>query len=156
MLLLAFDTATPAVTVAVHVTGIDGPEKTPPFGAVTLTSGWSRSSPADDVLTSQRSAASRIAARVGLVGFRFAAVESIPVISKAKYARRDGVPPHTPWPAVPFVDEETQRSPIGWFWAHIGPPVGLWTRPSVQSVEAVPSVAPGAIWSSAPPARCGV
>jgi len=111
--------------VAVHVIGIDGPEKKPPFGAVTFTSGWSRSSPAVDVLTSQRSAASRIAARVGLVGFRFVPVESIPVISKAKYARRDGVPPHMPWPAVPFVDEETQRNPIGWFWAHDGPWDGL-------------------------------
>src|SRR2546428_753767 len=28
--------------VAVHVIGIDGPEKKPPFGAVTFTSGWSR------------------------------------------------------------------------------------------------------------------
>src|SRR5437667_3410610 len=113
--------------VAVHVTGIDGPEKTPPFGAVTLTSGWSRSSPADDVLTSQRSAASRIAARVGLVGFRFAAVESIPVISKAKYARRDGVPPHTPLPAVPFVVEEAQSSAIGSVWWRLRGPVGPWT-----------------------------
>jgi len=117
-----FAMATPdPFAVAVQVTGIDGPEKTPPFGAVTFTSGWSRSNPAVEVLTSHRRAASRIAARVGLVGFRFVAVESIPVISKAKYARRDGVPPQAPWPTVPFGDEETQRSPIGWFWVHNGP-----------------------------------
>src|SRR3989442_6406430 len=152
-----FEIATPApYAVAVHRSWIDGPEKTPPFGAVTYTSGWSRSSAAVDTLASQRRAASRIAARVALVGFRFVAVESIPVISKAKYARRDGVPPHTPWPAVPFGDEETQRSPIGWLWAHDGPPGGLWTLPSVQSVTEVPPAGFGESWSSAPPSRCGV
>src|SRR2546428_339858 len=94
-----FEITTPApYAVAVHRSWIDGPEKTPPFGAVTFTSGWSRSSAAVDTLASQRRAVSRIAARVGLVGFRFVAVESIPVTSKAKYARRDGVPPHTRTP----------------------------------------------------------
>src|SRR5437879_13477118 len=97
--------------VAVHVIGIDGPEKKPPFGAVTFTSGWSRSSPAVDVLTSQRSAASRIAARVGLVGFRFVPVEANPVISKAEYARRDESTPYMPCPAVPVGYDDTQRKP---------------------------------------------
>src|SRR3989442_187784 len=64
-----FEIATPApYAVAVHRSWIDGPEKTPPFGAVTFTSGWSRSSAAVDTLASQRRAASRIAARVALVG----------------------------------------------------------------------------------------
>jgi len=80
-----FDIPTPVpYPVAVHVTGMDGPLKTPPVGEVRFTSGWSRSNPVGDVLTSQRRAASRIAARVGLVGFRFVALESIPVISNAK------------------------------------------------------------------------
>ena len=135
---------------------MDGPWNTPPVGEVMFTSGWSRSNPVGEVLTSQRSAASRIAARVELAGFRFVAVESTPVISNAKYASRDGVRPQAPWPAVPFGEEETHRRPIGWFWAHTGPPEGLWTVLSVQSVATVPPAAVGRSWSSAPPSRCGV
>src|SRR2546426_6216264 len=143
--------------VAVQVIGTDAPVKMPPFGDVTLTSGWSRFNPVADVPTSHRRAESRIAARVELAGFRsVGAVVSIPVISNAKYASRDGVPPHAPWPAVPFGDEETHRSPIGWLWAHDGPPGGLWTLPSVQSVTEVPPAGFGESWSSAPPSRCGV
>src|SRR3989441_2054442 len=109
-----FDSTTPVpCALAVQVIGMDGPLKTPPVGEVMFTSGWSRSNPVGEVLTSQRRAASRNAARVGLAGFRFVAVESTPVISNAKYARRDGVPPQVPCPAVPFEDEDTQRRPIG-------------------------------------------
>src|SRR3989441_8639329 len=152
-----FAIATPApYAVAVHVIGIDAPVKMPPFGDVTLTSGWSRSNPVTEVPTSHRRAESRTAARVELVGFRSVAVASTPVISNAKYASRDGVPPHAPWPAVPFGDEETQRSPTGWLWAHDGPPGGLWTLPSVQSVTEIPPAGLGESWSSAPPSRCGV
>src|SRR5439155_22483058 len=110
---------------------------------------------ADDPRIHRRPEA-RTAARVERVGFRSVPFVSIPVISNAKYARRDGVPPHAPWPAVPFGDEETQRSPIGWLWAHDGPPGGLCTLPSVQSVTESPPAGFGESWSSAPPSRCGV
>ena len=67
------------------------------------------------MLTSHRNAASRIAARVVLPGFRFVSVESTPLISNAKYTSLEGAPPQAPVPAVPFVAEEDQRNPIGWF-----------------------------------------
>src|SRR2546425_11356918 len=92
-----FEIATPApYAVAVHRSWIDGPKKTPPFGAVTFTSGWSRSSAAVDTLASQRRAVSRIASRVGLVGVRLGAGESIPVPSLASDRGGDGGPPQHP------------------------------------------------------------
>src|SRR5437899_12606335 len=84
-----FEIATPApYAVAVHRSWLDGPEKTPPFGAVTFTSGWSRSSAAGDTLPSPRSAASRIAARLAVVGFSFIAWDASAVISTAKDSSR--------------------------------------------------------------------
>jgi hypothetical protein len=54
------------------------------LGDVMFTSGWSRSRAEEAALTSQRSAASRMAALVGLAGFRSVVVVSTLVISKAK------------------------------------------------------------------------
>src|SRR5207244_12846473 len=116
-----------------------------------FTSGWSRSSVVGDVLRSHRRAASRIAARVGLVGFRFAVVESIPVISNAKYARRDGVPPQVPCPAVPCGDEDTQRRPIGRF-EGVHPVSGL---PPVHITLEEPPAGCVASSSAATPSRGG-
>src|SRR5437899_10728061 len=85
-----FEIATPApYAVAVHRSWIDGPEKTPPFGAVTFTSGWSRSSAAVDTLARQRRAASRIAAQAGRLGVRLVRGRSPPVSAKAKPRTRD-------------------------------------------------------------------
>src|SRR5438445_10479661 len=63
-----FEIATPApYAVAVHRSWIDGPEKTPPFAAVTFTAGWSRSSAALDTLASQRRGGPWSAVRAALV-----------------------------------------------------------------------------------------
>src|SRR3990172_2755793 len=131
-----------------------GPAKVPPFGEGTATVGWSRSSVAVALPTSHRRALSMTWARVPLVGLRSVAFVSRPVSSKAKYARRAGVPPQAPAPEVPFAAEETQRSPTGWFLVHPLP----WTvLLSVQTrYEVPPATAPPfgkRIWSSAAPGR---
>src|SRR5207253_8721108 len=101
---------------------------------------------------SQRRVPSRIAARVGLAGRRSVTFVSRPVISNAKYAKRESLPPHTPTPAVPFRAEEIQRRPIGAF-------AGLHPRTDPSSVHMVvvgPPAEIAASSSSAPPVRWGV
>ena len=74
------------------------------------------------------------------------------LISNAKYAKRDRVAPQTPIPAVPFGNEETHRSPTGWF---DGLHPLTWPS-SVHIWVADPPAAIGASSSSAPPSRWGV
>jgi len=89
---------------------------------------------------------------VGLAGRRSVAFVSTPVISNAKYAKREKLPPHTPTPAVPFRAEEIQRKPIGAF-AGLQP----WTDPSsVHMVAVGPPAEIAASSSSAPPVRWGM
>src|SRR2546430_4218139 len=107
---LAIPTPDP-YAAAVQSTVREAPRKTPPLGEVMFTSGWSRSKPEEAVLTSHRRAASRMAARVGLAAFRSLAVVSRLVISKAKYARREELPPPGPIPAGPFPDPQNHPRP---------------------------------------------